>query len=120
MRKNGSIEEAFHEISELKADKLETASVFSRATSRPWSGVSHVETVMAIQRAKAQAARIRLKYAEEENLVLKKKAQLEELQKLSAAKEKAHIERFKQECEAELKLRSEQGSRRRRCCTECT
>lgn len=104
MRKNGSIEEAFHEISELKADKLETASVFSRATSRPWSGVSHVETVMAIQRAKAQAARIRLKYAEEENLVLKKKAQLEELQKLSAAKEKAHIERFKQECEAELKL----------------
>lgn len=102
--KTGSIEEAFHEISELKADKLETASVFSRATSRLWSGGSHVETVMAVQRAKAQAARIRLKYAEEENLVLKRKAQLEEQQKLSAAKEKAHIERFKQECEAELKL----------------
>lgn len=59
---------------------------------------------MAVQRAKAQAARIRLKYAEEENLVLKKKAQFEEQQKLSAAKEKAHIERFQQECEAELKL----------------
>lgn len=59
---------------------------------------------MAVQRAKAQAARIILKYAEEENLVLKRKAQLEEQQKLSAAKEKAHIERFKQECEAELKL----------------
>lgn len=59
---------------------------------------------MAVQRAKAQAARIRLKYAEEENRVLKKKAQLEEQQKLSAAKEKAHIERFQKECEAELKL----------------
>lgn len=35
---------------------------------------------------------------------MKRKAQLEEQQKLSAAKEKAHIERFKQECEAELKL----------------
>lgn len=41
-----------------------------------------------------------MKYAEEENLVLKRKAQLEEQQKLSVAKEKAHIERFKQECEA--------------------
>lgn len=59
---------------------------------------------MAIQRAKAQAARIGLKYAEEENLVLKRKAQLKEQQKLSAAKKKTHIERFKQECEAELKL----------------
>lgn len=58
---------------------------------------------MAVQRVKAQAARMRLKYAEEENLVLKKKAQLEEQQKLSAAK-KTHIERFKQECEAELKF----------------
>lgn len=37
-----------------------------------------------------------MKYAEEENLVLKRKAQLEEQQKLSAAKEKAQIERFKQ------------------------
>lgn len=46
-----------HEISELKADKLETVSVFSRATSRPWSGVPRVETVVAVQRAKAQAAR---------------------------------------------------------------
>lgn len=45
-----------------------------------------------------------MKYAEEENLVLKWKDQLEEQQKLSVAKEKAHIERFKQECEAELKL----------------
>lgn len=96
--KRGPVEEAFHEISELKADKLETASVFSRATSRPRSGGSRVETAMAVQRAKAQVARIRLKYTEEENLVLKKKAQLEEQQKLSAAKEKAHIERFQQEC----------------------
>lgn len=84
--KTGSIEEAFHESSELKADKLETASVFSRATLRPWSGGSHVGTVMAVQRAKAQAASIRLKYAEEENLFLKRKAQLEEQQKLSANK----------------------------------
>lgn len=45
-----------------------------------------------------------MKYAEEENLVLKRKAQIQEQQKLSAAKEKANIERFKQECEAELKL----------------
>lgn len=35
---------------------------------------------------------------------MKRKAQLEEQQKLSAAKEKAHIEIFKQEWEAELKL----------------
>lgn len=32
-------------------------------------------TAVAAQRAKAQAANIRLKYAEEENLVLKKMAQ---------------------------------------------
>lgn len=55
--KTGLIEEPLHEISELKADKLETVSVFSRATSRPWSGVPRVETVVAVQRAKAQAAR---------------------------------------------------------------
>lgn len=41
-----------------------------------------------------------MKYAEEENLVLKRQTQLDEQQKLSAAKEKALIERFKQECEA--------------------
>lgn len=70
--KTGSIEEAFHEISELKADKLEKVSVFYRVTSRPWSGV---ETAMAVQHAKARAARIRFKYAEDENLVSKKKAQ---------------------------------------------
>lgn len=64
---------------------------------------SRVETVMAVQRAKPQAARIRLKYAEEENLVFKKTAQLEEQQNYQQLSEKAHIERFQQECEAELK-----------------
>lgn len=76
--KTNTLEEAIQQISHLKGEKLETASVFSH---RPWSTGSRMDTAVAAQRAKAQAAKIRLKYTEEENLVLKKMAQLEEQEK---------------------------------------
>lgn len=97
--KTNTLEEEFQRISHLKGEKLETASVFSH---RPWSAGSRMDTAVAAQRAKAQAAKIRLKYAEEENLVLKKMTQLEEQQK----KEKANMERSKAEFEADLQLLS--------------
>jgi hypothetical protein len=82
-------------ISELKEKTVELASIVSRGTSRKsWSSGSQVNTVVALKHEKAQAVKASVKYAEEENPVLRRKTQQEQ-ETLFAAKQKAHIERSK-------------------------
>lgn len=110
--KTGLIEEAFHEISELKADKLETVPVFSRATSIPWSGGPRVEIVVAVQRAKAQAAR--KPCFEKEGLI---RGTAETISSLGKGRYRMIPTRMLGRTEA---LRAEKRSRQSKCSTECT
>jgi hypothetical protein len=60
-----------------------------------------------MKRAAAEAARVSVQYAEQETKLLKHRAELEEKQRLSVAKEQALMERSKAELDADLKLLSQ-------------
>ncbi|XP_062592960.1 uncharacterized protein LOC134254474 [Saccostrea cucullata] len=102
---SASVEKVLKTISEQKQNAIETMTSVSNSQSRA-SNKSHFSSLVTLKRAKAQAARISIQYAEQEIKLRKMKAEIEEREKLMAAKEKANMERAKAEFEAEMHLLS--------------
>ena len=92
-------------ISEQKQSALESMTSVSLCHSRT-SNKSQFSSLVTLKRAKAQAAKVSIKYAEEELKLRKLKAEIDEKEKLMVAKEKANMERSRAEFEAELHLLS--------------
>ena len=92
-------------ISEQKQSALESMTSVSHCHSRT-SNKSHFSSLVTLKRAKAQAAKVSIKYAEEELKLRKLKAEIDEKEKLMVAKEKANMEWSRAEFEAELHLLS--------------
>ncbi|CAC5399848.1 unnamed protein product [Mytilus coruscus] len=94
-------------INELRTIEREN-SLASRSSRRSHSSrkthSSSFSSVLARARAKAEAAKIKVQFAEKETLLLKEKAFLEEKKSIEAAK----VERKKADIEADLDLLSRQ------------
>ena len=79
--------------------------VFTHCHSRT-SNKSNFSSLVTLKRAKAQAAKASIKYAEEELKLRYLKSEIDEKEKLMLAKEKSNMERSRTEFEAELQLLS--------------